>query len=74
VSGPAVPLLLLGVLTLLGTTVTVLATPLRPRNVVAPCCRRRVESFAAHARLTLMTAASVMVAGVVLLLVDAAGH
>jgi hypothetical protein len=73
VSGPAVPILLLGVLTLLGTTVTVLVTPLMPRNAVPHCCRRRVESFAAHARLTMMTAAAVTVAGVVLLLVDAAG-
>ena len=73
-TGAAVPLLLLGVLTLLGTTVTVLVTPLMPPNTVPRCCRRRVDSFAAHARLTMMTAASVTVAGVVLLLVDAAGH
>lgn len=73
-SSPAVPILLLGVLTLLGTTVTVLVTPLMSQNTVPRCCRRRVDSFAAHARLTMMTAASVTLAGVVLLLVDAAGH
>ena len=73
-SGPAVPLLLLGVLTLLGTTVTVLVTPLMSQNTVPRCCRRRVDSFAAHARLTMMTAASVTVAGVILLLVDVVGH
>ena len=73
-SSPAVPILLLGVLTLLGTTVTVLVAPLMPRNTVPLCCRRRVESFAAHARLTMMTAASVTVAGVILLLVDVVGH
>ena len=73
-SGPAVLILLLGVLTLLGTTVTVLVGPLMTRNTVPLCCRRRVDSFAAHARLTMTTAASFTVAGVVLLLVDAAGH
>jgi len=73
-SGHAVPVLLLGVLTLLGTTVTVLVAPLMPRNTVPSCCRRRVESFAAHARLTMMAAATVTIAGVILLLVDAAGH
>ena len=73
-SSPAVHILLLGVLTLLGTTVTVLVTPLMPPNTVPRCCRRRVDFFAAHARLTMMTAASVTVAGVLLLLVDVVGH
>jgi hypothetical protein len=54
--------------------VTVLVTPLMSQNTVPRCCRRRVDSFAAHARLTMMTAAAVTLAGVVLLLVDAAGH
>lgn len=71
-SGIGAPILLLGVLTLLGTTVTVLAIPLTPRNTVPVCCRRRVDSFAAHARLTLLSAAAVTVAGVVVLLIDAA--
>lgn len=71
-SGAAVPILLLGVLTLFGTTVTVLATPLTPRNTVPVCCRRRVDSFTARARLTLVSAAVLTVAGVVLLLVDTA--
>jgi hypothetical protein len=39
---------------------------------VPVCCRRRVDSFTARARLTLVSAAVLTVAGVVLLLVDTA--
>lgn len=65
------PLLLLGLLTLLGTVVTVLVAPLAPRDAVPVCCRRRVDAFAARARLTMLAAAAVAVAGAALLLLGA---
>jgi hypothetical protein len=66
----AVRIVLLGLLTLLGTVVTLVVAPLTPRNSVPICCRRRVDAFAARARLTLLTAGVIAAAGVLLLLVD----
>ena len=65
----ALAVFLLGVLTLLGTLVTVLVTPLTPRDAVPVCCRRRVDAFALRARLTLLIATAVAALGVVLLVV-----
>lgn len=64
------PLILLGLLTLLGTVVTLLVAPLTPRGVVPVCCRRRVDAFAAHARVTLLTSLAVVGAGVLLVLLS----
>ena len=66
----AVPLFLLGSLTLAGTLVTLLVTPTAPRGTVPACCKRRVDTFVARARLTVVSAAAVTALGVVLLLVD----
>ncbi|MCU1667099.1 MAG: hypothetical protein JWP40_26 [Blastococcus sp.] len=65
----AVRVFLLGVLTLLGTVVTLHVAPLTPRNAVPICCRRRVDAFAARARLTLLAAGVTAAAGALLLLV-----
>jgi hypothetical protein len=65
------PLLLIGILTLLGTVATLLAAPLTPRDVVPVCCRRRVDSFAAHARVVLLGSLTLLGAGLVLVLLDA---
>jgi hypothetical protein len=62
------PLILLGLLTLLGTVVTLLVAPLTPRDVVPVCCRRRVDAFAAHARITLLASLVLLGAGVLVLL------
>ncbi|MGY1672464.1 hypothetical protein [Geodermatophilus sp. SYSU D00710] len=71
-SDVAVPVLLLGLLTLLGTAVFVLVAPLTPRDEVPACCRPRVDSFAAHTRGTLMAAGTATGVGAVLLLLDLA--
>lgn len=71
-SDVAVPVLLLGLLTLLGTSVYLLACRHLPEEDVPTCCRRRVSTFAAHARTTAVSAVSMAGAGLVLLLVDAA--
>jgi hypothetical protein len=65
------PLVLIGVLTLLGTVATLLAAPLTPRDAVPVCCRRRVDSFAAHARVTLVGSLVLLGAGVLLVLLGA---
>lgn len=65
----ALAVFLLGLLTLLGTVVTVLVAPMTPREAVPLCCRRRVDAFAVRARLTLLAATGVAALGVVLLLV-----
>jgi hypothetical protein len=65
------PLLLIGILTLLGTVATLLAAPLTPRDVVPVCCRRRVDSFAAHARVVLLGSLALLGAGLLLVLLDA---
>ena len=71
-TGVAVPVLLLGLLTLFGTAVTVLVGPLTPRSTVPLCCRRRVDAFAGRSRLTMLIALLLIGAGVVLLVVGAA--
>ena len=65
----ALAVFLLGLLTLLGTVVTVLVAPLTPRDSVPLCCRRRVDAFAVLARPTLLVEVAVLVVGVVLLVV-----
>ena len=67
----AVHVLLLGVLTLLGTVVTLVVAPLTPRDSVPVCCRRRVDAFAARARVTLLAGGVAAAAGTLLLLVEA---
>ncbi len=67
-SAVAVPVFLLGSLSLAGTLVTLLVTPTAPRGAVPVCCRRRVDSFVARAPFTVLSAAAVTAAGVVLLL------
>ena len=62
-------LLLLGVLTLAGTAESVLVAPLMRRYAVPVCCRRRVDSFEARARWTMLASAAVSLTGLVLLLV-----
>jgi hypothetical protein len=66
------PLVLIGVLTLVGTVVTLLVAPLTPRESVPVCCRRRVDAFAAHARVTLLGSLLLLGAGGVLVLLGAA--
>jgi hypothetical protein len=48
--------------------VTLLVAPLTPRDVVPVCCRRRVDAFAAHARVTLLASLALLGAGVFVLL------
>lgn len=69
-SAIALPVLLLGLMTLLGTSVYLLACRHLPEEDVPACCRRRVSSFAAHAQGTAVTATSLTTFGVVLLLAD----
>jgi len=66
------PLVLIGVLTLLGTVATLLVAPLTPRDVVPVCCRRRVDAFAAHARIMLLGSLTLLGAGVLFVLLGAA--
>jgi ABC-type dipeptide/oligopeptide/nickel transport system permease component len=68
-SSVAVPVFLLGLLTLLGTLVTLQVTPPVPRTAVPACCRRRVDAFVSHAAVTVASAAAVTATGVVLLLI-----
>jgi hypothetical protein len=67
----ALPVFLLGLLSLIGTVVTLAVGPLTPRTTVPACCRRRVDAFAARARLTLVTTLAVTGVGAVLLLLAA---
>ena len=69
-SAIAVPVFLLGLLTLCGTVVTLLVTPPAPRSTVPVCCRRRVDTFVARAPLTVASAVAVTAAGLVLLMID----
>jgi hypothetical protein len=71
-AGVGGPLLLIGLLTLLGTVVTLLVAPLTPRDAVPVCCRRRVDAFAAHARVTLLGSVVLLTAGVLLVMLGAA--
>lgn len=71
-TGVGGPLVLIGVLALLGTVATLLVAPLTPRDVVPVCCRRRVDAFAAHARAELIGSFALLVAGVLLVLLGAA--
>lgn len=68
-SAAAVPLLLLGVLTLIGTAEAMAVAPLMRRYAVPTCCRRRVDVFEARARWTLLGAAAVALTGLILLVV-----
>jgi hypothetical protein len=68
-SALALPVFLLGLLSLVGTLVTLAVAPLTPRTSVPACCRRRVDAFAARARLTLGATLGVTGAGAVLLVV-----
>jgi hypothetical protein len=65
----AIPLLLLllGLLTLAGTVESVLVEPLMRRYAVPACCRRRVDTFEARARWTMLGAGAVTLTGLVLL-------
>ncbi|MCU1604382.1 MAG: hypothetical protein JWP46_847 [Modestobacter sp.] len=63
----AVPLLSLGLLVLVGSTLTLAAAPLTPADAVPLCCQRRVDAFGRRVRLTVLAAALTAVAGVVLL-------
>jgi hypothetical protein len=65
------PLVLLGLLALLGTVVTLLVAPLTPRDVVPICCRRRVDAFAARGRVMLLASLALLGAGVLLVLLGA---
>jgi hypothetical protein len=64
----AVPLLLIGALTLLGTLESMLVAPLMQRIPVPVCCRRRVEIFESRARWIAFTAAATTLTGAILLL------
>ena len=66
------PLVVIGVMALVGTVVTLLVAPLTPRDVVPVCCRRRVDAFAAHARAELLGSLALLVAGILLVLLGAA--
>ena len=66
------PLVVIGVLALVGTVVTLLVAPLTPRDVVPACCRRRVDAFAAHARAELLGSLALLVAGILLVILGAA--
>ena len=66
------PLVVIGVLALVGTVVTLLVAPLTPRDVVPVCCRRRVDAFAAHARAELLGSLALLVAGILLVILGAA--
>ena len=70
-TGPGGPLVLLGLLSLLGTVVTLLVAPLTPRDVVPVCCRRRVDAFAARRRVMLLASLVLLGAGVLLVLLGA---
>jgi hypothetical protein len=61
----AVPLFSLGLLVVVGSTLTLAVTSLTPTDAVPACCQRRVEAFARRARLTVL-------AGVLVALVGAA--
>jgi hypothetical protein len=63
----AVPLLLLGSLTLIGTLESIMVEPLMRRIPVPVCCRRRVDTFEARARWIVLSAFATLLAGVVLL-------
>lgn len=65
----AVPLLLIGALTLVGTLESMLVEPLLQRIPVPVCCRRRVDVFEARARWIALSAAVTTLTGAVLLLV-----
>jgi hypothetical protein len=67
----ALPLFLLGLLSLIGTLVTLAVAPLTPRATVPVCCRRRVDAFFARARFTLAATLGLTGAGAVLLVVAA---
>lgn len=69
-SAIAVPVFLLGLLTLSGTVMALRVTPPAPRSTVPVCCRRRVDAFVARGPLTVASAAAVTAAGAVLLLID----
>jgi hypothetical protein len=71
-TGLSGPLVLIGVLTLLGTVVTLLGAPLTPRDLVPLCCRRRLDAFAAHARVLLVGSLVPLGAGVLLRVLGAA--
>ncbi|MCW2694673.1 MAG: hypothetical protein JWM48_1144 [Mycobacterium sp.] len=71
-TGVSGPLVLIGVLTLLGTVVTLLVLPVTPRDMVPLCCRRRVDAFAAHARVLLVASLVPLGAGVLLRVLGAA--
>ena len=64
----AVPLLLIGALTLVGTLESMLVEPLLQRIPVPVCCRHRVDVFEARARWIALCAAVTTLAGAVLLL------
>lgn len=65
-TGLSGPLVMIGVLTLLGTVVTLLVAPLTPRDVVPLRCRRRVDAFAAHGRVPVLGSLVLLGAGVLL--------
>jgi hypothetical protein len=67
----ALPLFLLGLLSLIGTLVTLAVAPLTPRATVPVCCRRRMDAFLAWGRVTLAASVGLTAVGAALLLVAA---
>jgi hypothetical protein len=67
VSAVAVPLVLLGALTCLGTLVTVLVAPRTPPDIVPVWCRGRLAGFGARGGMLMGSAAGLAVVGGVLL-------
>jgi hypothetical protein len=63
----AIPLLLIGGLTLVGTIESILVGPQMQRLPVPVCCRRRVDTFQARAPWIALSAAASTMAGLVLL-------
>jgi hypothetical protein len=59
----AVPLLSLGLLVVVGSTLTLAVAGLTPADAVPACCQRRVEAFARRARLTVLAGALAAVVG-----------
>jgi hypothetical protein len=59
----AVPLLSLGLLVVVGSTLTLAVAGLTPTDAVPACCQRRVEAFARRARVTVLAGVLAAVVG-----------
>ena len=69
VTAVALPLVLLGVLIVLGTLEEIWVAPLMRRYTVPTCCSKRVDAFESRARWILAGGSAALLSGLVLLLV-----